>query len=101
MDLSWNKLGDQAGNTIVEVLKINKNIQKIILDGNDISDSIKTAINAQLSHNVELHLKHTEMISKTSALNKELSLNKVKAGFNNSLYFVVLVSKFTIYIVIQ
>ena len=63
MDLSWNKLGDQAGNTIVEVLKINKNIQKIILDGNDISDSIKTAINAQLSHNVELRLKHIEMIS--------------------------------------
>jgi hypothetical protein len=77
LDLGWNRLGEQAGNTIIEVLKINKNIQKIALDGNDISDSIATAINTQLSHNVQLHLKHAEMVSKTSALNKELASNKV------------------------
>ena len=77
LDLAWNRLGDQAGKTIVEVLKINKNVQKIILDGNDINDSIMTAINTQLSHNVQLHLKHAEMVSKTLNLNKELSLTKV------------------------
>ena len=79
LDLGWNRLGEQAGKTIIEVLKINKNIQKIVLDGNDISDSIATAINTQLSHNVQLHLKHAEMVSKTSALNKELASSKVKS----------------------
>ena len=69
LDLAWNRLGDQAGKTIVEVLKINKNVQKIMLDGNDINDSIMTAINTQLSHNVQLHLKHAEMVSKTLILN--------------------------------
>ena len=82
LDLGWNRLGEQAGKTIIEVLKINKNIQKIVLDGNDISDSIATAINTQLSHNVQLHLKHAEMVSKTSALNKELASSKVSTRYH-------------------
>ena len=76
LDVSWNKLGDQAGTAIVDVLKINKNIQVIKLEGNDISDSIKTAIETQLSHNVQLHLKNAEMISKTQSLSKELASSK-------------------------
>ena len=80
IDLSWNKLGDPAGSALIEILKINKNIQSIKLEGNDLSISIKTAIEAQLSHNVQLNLKNAEMRSKTLALNNELDFTKDKLG---------------------
>lgn len=80
VDLSWNKLGDQAGSTLVEVLKINKNVQKIKLEGNEISSGISTAIDTQLSHNIQLHLKHAEMVSKSLAYSNELNFTKDKMG---------------------
>lgn len=80
IDLSWNKLGDPFGQSLVDILKINKNLQKIKLEGNSISVGILTAIDTLLSHNVQLHLKQAEMVSKTSALNHQLGYTKDKMG---------------------
>ncbi len=78
IDLSWNKLGDQAGTCLVDVLKINKTVQVLKLDGNDISEVISSSIGSQISHNVQLHLKQAELVSKTSALHNQLEVTKDK-----------------------
>ena len=78
IDLSWNKIGDQGGEALLNMLKVNKIIQKIIIQGNHISKIIETAIENQLIHNVDLHLKQAEMISKSKALNQELVFMKNK-----------------------
>ena len=62
LDISWNKIGDQAGEAFLDMLKLNKNIQNIILNGNNICSMIEKSIENQLIHNVELHLKQTEMV---------------------------------------
>ena len=66
------------------MLKVNKIIQKMIVQGNHISKVVETAIETQLIHNVDLHLKQSEMISKTKALNQELVFTKNKCHENLS-----------------
>ena len=63
---------------MLNMLKVNKIIQKIIIQGNHISKIIETAIENHLIHNVDLHLKQAEMISKSKALNQELVFMKNK-----------------------
>ena len=84
IDLSWNKIGDQGAEALLNMLKVNKIIQKMIVQGNHISKVVETAIETQLIHNVDLHLKQSEMISKTKALNQELVFTKNKCHENLS-----------------
>ena len=44
IDLSWNKIGDSAVATMIDILKSNKSIQKLNLSGNDISNLLLSAI---------------------------------------------------------
>ena len=78
IDLSWNKIGDPGGEAILDMLRLNKTIQKVSLTGNSISKPLEKAIESQLLHNIELHLKNSEMISKTIAMNKEMHFTKDK-----------------------
>lgn len=78
IDLSWNKIGDNGASSILDVLKLNKNIQKVILDGNGVSSPMMTAIDSQLCNNVQLHLKHAEMMSKALAMTNELTTTKTR-----------------------
>jgi hypothetical protein len=57
VDLSWNKIGDTGAIAILEMLKINKTVHKIILEGNGVSGSVYGAVEAHLHHNVQLHFK--------------------------------------------
>ena len=78
LDLSWNKIGESGGQSLAQVLKINKTLQKIHLAGNDVSTSTLLAIDSQLSHNVAMHMKHAEMISKTHHIATDLHTTREK-----------------------
>ena len=78
LDLSWNRIGESGGQSIAQVLKINKTLQKIHLAGNDVSTSTLLAIETQLGHNVAMHMKHAEMISKTHNFATDLNTTREK-----------------------
>ena len=76
IDLSWNKIGESGGLALAEMLKVNKSIQKIHLDGNDVSGSTLLTIESQLHHNLTLHMKHAELISKSLSFHNELNVTR-------------------------
>lgn len=76
IDLSWNKIGESGGLAFAQMLKVNKSIQKIHLAGNDVSSSTLLSIDSQLHHNLQLHMKHAELVSKSLSFHNQLNMTR-------------------------
>ena len=76
IDLSWNKIGESGGLAFAQMLKVNKSIQKIHLAGNDVSSSTLSSIDSQLHHNLQLHMKHAELVSKSLSFHNQLNVTR-------------------------